>query len=149
MGMSLIGPIWLIFLCLSLVAVIVWSVKRKLYSSMSRPGIACASLPAVLMVISFYVLAIHMFVSLGGWPHSIGEAGFTPSLVHHSEMTFRYFIIISSFAIIGWPIALLVCSIVKPFRKFIGYLGVFGVSFVICFILMMMAPGQFLNWLWD
>src|SRR5262245_50988102 len=44
-----------------------------------RTGFAIAALPGILMLALFYSLVIHMHQSLGRWPTSIGENGFSPA----------------------------------------------------------------------
>ena len=149
MRISLIGPIWVILLVVALVGAIAWSVKRKLYSGLSLVGILASVMPSVIMVASFYALAVHMHTALGGWPESIGEAGFPPALVKHARLTFSYFEGVLLAMIFGWPIILGVCSLISRLRRFIAHISLFGASFVLCFVLMLLGPSQFLYWWWD
>lgn len=104
--------------------------------------------PAVVMVLLFYSLAFHMFLSLGAWPTSIGEKGFPPSLVTHAKFAQVFFLILllSGFA---WPFLFLVCAAVTRLRYLLKYLAAFAISCVVCAIAMSLAPSQFLYWWWD
>ena len=83
MGISVTGTAWAMVLILGLLGTIVWSLRRKAYSSLSRREIALTILPGIVMTGTFYALAVHMHAELGGWPKTIGEAGFPPVLVTH------------------------------------------------------------------
>jgi hypothetical protein len=149
MGMSVIGPIWAMLLFVALVGAIVWSARQRLYSSLSWPEMLGSVLPGMIMVLSFYALALHMHASLGGWPKSIGEAGFPPALAKHASWTFWYFEAILLAVIFGGPIFLGLCSFISRLRRFLAHISLFGASFVLCFFLMLLGPSQFLYWWWD
>ena len=149
MVVSLAAPIWLLLLCLALMASTTYAVQQGLFSSLSRRGMVVAALPAIVMVVSFYALALHMRISLGGWPRSIGEAGFSPALSLHAHVADWYFITVFLAAVAGWPIVLLACSIVKRWRRYIAHLSVFGMAFAVCVALMSIGPREFLYWWWD
>lgn len=101
------------------------------------------------MVVAFYALSIHMHFSLGGWPKTIGEAGFPPALVKHANATFWYFEAMILAVIFAWPFALAVCSASSRLRRFIPHLCLFAGSSALNFVLMLLGPSQFLNWWWD
>lgn len=67
MGISLIGPLWMLLLVAALVGAIVWCVRSKSYASLSCRSIATSIMPGVVMVGTFYPLALHMHATLGGW----------------------------------------------------------------------------------
>src|SRR6185295_6957138 len=79
------------------------------HMSTSRTGITISALLGVLMLALFYSLALHMHQSLGGWPTSIGERGFSPALVAHSWIAMNVFILLF-FSLFGLPIPILICS---------------------------------------
>lgn len=128
---------------------IAWSAKRRLYAGLSWLRIAVFVSPGVLMAASFYALAIHMRIALGGWPTSIGEAGFPPSLVTHGNTTFGYFTATLLATVFVWPAALGVCAAVSRWRRHIAEISLFGASVALGFALMMAGPSQFLYWWWD
>src|SRR4051812_21792836 len=112
----------------------------------SRTGILISTLPGFLMLILFYSLALHMRRSLGGWPHSIGEAGFPPSLVTHANITMYCFIILLLVAIFIAPAAAIVCLSVRRWRHLAPCFALFAVLFFLCWCLMQLAPEPFLYW---
>ena len=149
MGISLIGPIWLVLLVLALVGTIVWSAKSRFYALLSRRSIVAAVMPGVVMVVGFYALAVHMHTALGGWPKCIGEAGFPPALVKHANWTLWYFGAMILAIVFAWPVAVGLCSAAPRLRRFIAHLSLFAGSFVVCFGLMLLGPSKFLYWWWD
>jgi hypothetical protein len=75
----------------------------------SRVGAVVVSPPGLLMLVSFYSLAIHLKESLGGWPNSIGERGFPPSLITHARVTVTLFELLLLSMILVVPVAMVVC----------------------------------------
>ncbi|MEM7475732.1 MAG: hypothetical protein AAF483_12135 [Planctomycetota bacterium] len=116
--------------------------QRSLY------GFGIAVLPGVVSVLAFYSLALHMFLSLGAWPKSLGERGFSNALVIHAEIAFHLFMCLF-FGGLAWPFALLVCGSIPRFHFLVKYLLAFLGSFLLCIFLMQLAPKQFLVWWWD
>ena len=150
MGISrLIGLIWLSLVVAALAGSVVWCVIQKRYAMLSWQSIGAAVMPGVIMVGSFYTLAIHMYASLGGWPTTLGESGLSQSLVMHADWTLWYFEAMILTVLFAWPIALVVCIFFSQLRRFIAPLSLFGVSFALCFILMLLGPAGFQNWWWD
>ncbi len=149
MGISLIGPLWMRLLVAALVGAIVWCVRSKSYASLSCRSIATSIMPGVVMVGTFYALALHMHATLGGWPKAIGEAGFPPALVKHANWTFWYFEAMILTVLFAWPVALAVCSLISRLRHFMAHLSLFAGSSALCFGLMLLGPSQFLYWWWD
>ena len=97
----------------------------------------------------FYSLAVHMRLSLGAWPASIGERGFSALLVTHGRVTWHFCEALVLFGIFVWPAAMLICLLVRRFRCFVVYLAVYALLFLGCWGLMLLAPAPFLNWWWD
>jgi len=112
----------------------------------SRTGVAAAVLPALLMLGLFYSLAIHMHQSLGAWPTSIGERGFPTGLITHGSIATNYFTILLLVSIFTWPVAFLLCALIRRWRVCVYYLGVYAFACLVCFGSMLLAPSQFLNW---
>jgi hypothetical protein len=111
-----------------------------------RKGIVIAALPGITMLVLFYSLAIHMHKSLGGWPTSIGERGFSHALLIHSNLTDHLFsvLILSLFLL---PIPILGCLPVERWRRYAVYFAAYGGAILFCFILTQVAaPEQFLYW---
>src|SRR5947207_9837126 len=91
----------------------------------SRIGLASAVFPSLLMLLLFYSLAIHMRLRLGAWPMSIGDRDFPASLVTHDSLAANYFTIFM-LGLFGWPVAFLLCFLVKRWRGLVYYLGVYA-----------------------
>ena len=101
------------------------------------------------MLTLFYSLAIHMHQSPGGWPTTIGDRGFPPSLVIHADLQWMYVVALVLVSVFVLPIILLVCLIVPAWRRFVVYLILYALFYGICWGLMFLAPKPFLNWWWD
>jgi hypothetical protein len=114
-----------------------------------RIGILVSALPSLLMLGLFYSLAIHMRFSLGAWPTSIGEHGFSALLVSHGRVTWQFCAGLAQVSIFVWPAAMLICLLVRRLRRFVVYVLVYALLFVGCWGLMLLAPAPFLNWWWD
>jgi len=112
----------------------------------SRTGIIASALPGLLAVGLFYSLAIHMYRSLGKWPSSIGEAGFSPALLAHATIATGYFWILLPLSILTLPIATLVCLLVSRWRPLVPYFVLYAAVFAICIGIMQLAPDAFLYW---
>ena len=134
---------------LALVASVVWVTSRRLWSEVSLRGLVIAIIPSLIMLGSFYILALHMYLSLGGWPKSIGNAGLSAALVRHANITCSYFGIILLVALVGLPISLLICSLVPRLRSYLAHLAAGGIAFVLCLAAMHLGPSEFLSWWWD
>lgn len=114
----------------------------------SRIGFGFAVAPSVVMLALFYSLAIHMFLSLGALPTTIGERGFPSWLVFHAWIAQGLFTILL-LGCFAWPVVFIVCVLIRRLQFMRRYLGAFMVSCVACAFLMSLAPSQFLYWWWD
>jgi len=108
-----------------------------------------AALPALLCLALFYSLAAHMHQSLGAWPTSIGERGFPPALAAHASAANAYFMALILLNLSVWPVAYLLCALIRRWRASLYYLGVHMLACLLCLGLMLLAPGPFLYWWWD
>ncbi len=115
----------------------------------SRTGTFFSALPNALMVSLFFSLGMHMRQTLGDWPHSIGEAGFPPSLITHANVTQDCFVILLLAAVFIAPAAAIVCWSVRRWKQLALYFALFTVLFLLCWGLMQLAPEPFLNWWGD
>jgi hypothetical protein len=86
-----------------------------------------------------------MHRALGGWPTSIGEDGFPPALVTHSRIAWNTFGLVLLGLMVS-PAAILLCLLVKRWRRFAVYFAVYGGVILVCFALMLFAPAQYLAW---
>ncbi len=121
-----------------------WVMKVPMRPSL-RGGIL-ASLPSLGMLGLFYSLAVHMHDSLGGWPASIGEHGFSGPLRVHAVLAVTITSGLYLGTIVGGPV-LLVMFLVRPvWRSRVRYI-ILHVTFLIgAWLLMQLAPPEFLYW---
>ena len=132
---------------LGLVAIVISF--RMQHAKRSRVALAIAVLPSLLMVSLFYSLAVHMYQSLGAWPESIGELGFPVPLVAHVHIAVNYCVIFFLVCIFAWPVGFVLCLLIRRWRVWLYYLGVYALACFVCLGAMMLAPSQFLDWWWD
>jgi hypothetical protein len=111
----------------------------------SRTGFIASAFPSFLMLGLFYSLAIHMRLSLGAWPNSIGERGFSPALFAHAQITVLCFEILLLATVFVLPVVILVCLSNSKWRV-ARYLAFYGLVFFVCWGLMHLAPEPFLYW---
>src|SRR5438874_8346671 len=110
----------------------------------SRSWIITSSAPSLLLLGSFFSLAVHMHRSLGGWPASIGTRGFTPLLAAHAGITADLFGVLLVSSVFLAPAIIAVCLATPRWRRNAGYFALYMVMFFVCWGLMRLAPGQFL-----
>ena len=115
----------------------------------SRTAVLISALPSVAMLALFYSLAIHMRYTLGAWPATIGNHGFPPGLIIHCDVTWTFCSILIFASVVIVPIAILVCLLVRPWRRFTRYFVLYALIYALCWSLMLLAPAPFLNWWWD
>lgn len=111
--------------------------------------VALSMIPAIVLVGSFYTLAIHMYLSLGGWPANIGTAGFSSALDFHVEIAQHCFWFPALVLFVTWPIAVVVFAVVRRWQAGVHYLGIVAIAWAIGFGLTQLGPDGFLNWWWD
>lgn len=111
--------------------------------------VALSMIPAIVLVGSFYTLAIHMYLSLGGWPGNIGNAGFSSALTLHVEIAQHCFWLPALVLFVTWPIAVVVFAVVRRWQAGIHYLGIVAIAWALGFGLTQLGPDGFLNWWWD
>jgi hypothetical protein len=95
----------------------------------------------------FYSLAIHMRESLGAWPVSIGETGFSPLLATQATITVDLFVALLLSTVFIVPVAIIVCLFVPRWRRCVPYLILYTVLFFVCWGCMQLSPKPFL-YLW-
>lgn len=115
----------------------------------TRTGVAISLLPNLLMLVLFYSLAVHMYLSLGAWPNSIGEQNFSRPLLAHANITTNFFAILLLVTFLVWPLALFLCALTRRGRALFSYLVIYGLSYVVSWGLLLLAPSRFLDWWWD
>lgn len=142
-----VSPILLVAMLAGVLALIAPVIAFRLRPpGPSRTGVTIAVLPALLMLALFYSLALHMRLSLGDWPASIGERGFPPPLVTHARAATTSFAILFLASIFAWPVAFFLCLLVRRWRASLYYLAVYALACLGSFGAMLLAPSRFLNW---
>lgn len=147
------APINLLFLFPALAVIVASVVSLAAYcrhpTKLYRAGIVLCVAPSLVFLVLFYSLALHMHGSLGAWPLSIGERGFPSDLLVHASLASHYFSALLVATLFAAPLAFLVCSLVRSWRRWTTYLSLHVLSFVACVGFMLLAPAPFLNWWWD
>ena len=115
----------------------------------STKGLVAAGLPNVSFVVLFYSLVIHMRLSLGGWPTSIGDRGFPEPLIVHEHIVLYLFEALFLLAISALPFGILLSLLVARWRRFAPYLALYVMFYGITWGLVLLAPAPFLDWWWD
>jgi uncharacterized membrane protein len=115
----------------------------------SRAAIVASAFPSLLMLGLFYSLAVHMHSQLGAWPQSIGDRGFSAALIAHGEIAVKYCSVLLLVSMVVVPIGVLVCLLVPRFRFFVRYFAFYALVYLLCWVLILLAPASFLNWWWD
>lgn len=108
-----------------------------------------AALPALFMLGLFYSLAINMYQSLGGWPNTIGDHGFSSQLKIHANLALGYFAVITLFNIFILPIVIFIFLCFSKGRELLFLLGIYAFMNALSLGLIDLAPRQFLYWWWD
>jgi hypothetical protein len=90
-----------------------------------------------------------MYLSLGGWPQGIGEAGFSSVLKTHASVATNYMALLIVLTVFAWPIVFLICVVVRRWRALVPYLAIYALSFLASWCLFRLAPSRFLVWWWD
>lgn len=112
----------------------------------SRTGIIVSAAPGLLSLCLFCSLALHMHGSLGGWPSCIGETGFPPALLTHATIATSYFWTLLIVSLYTLPIIIVICLFVSRWRHLVPYFALYAVVFIVCMLLMQLAPEPYLYW---
>ena len=115
----------------------------------SKKALFLSTLPGVILLVLFYSLAGHMFLSLGQWPDSIGEHGFPRLLSVHASLSKGCFTFLYLLTVYVSPGVLLFLLASKPWRKFSLCLVAHVITFWVVYGCILLAPAQFLSWWWN
>jgi hypothetical protein len=113
---------------------------------LNRRGVLVSLAPALLALLLFASLAMHMRLSLGQWPQSIGSASFPPALHGHATIAFHYFWWLLLPCACLTPVIALVCLAVPRWRGLFWYVAIFAAACTNAIALMQLAPEPFLHW---
>jgi len=141
--------IWILFLGL---VCLIWSTRWLLRKNengirrywQSKSTLLVLFLPGLINLAAFYSLALHMYLSLDGWA-DFGRESLSDNLyVHHTLMTYPFFISLFFPLILCGPLWILF-YLIKPLKPSLDKLAAFGVSCVVSALLTQLAPSGFLN----
>jgi len=121
-------------------------IRTKLHG---KRALGLASLPGLLLLCLFYSLALNMYSSLGDWPVSIGNEGFSDQLVRHAELTGLYFALLLYVCTFVWPILFIICLGSQRLRRYVPVATTFAIACYLAFVGILVAPHGFLNWWLD
>lgn len=117
----------------------------------SKPDARVALLmtaPALLWLFLLVSLAAHMHASLGGWPRTIGNAGFSRMLEAHADLTMLVFTGLFLSGLLAW-LLLPVFACWRRGRQWIYHLGILVLTGSLGLGLLLLAPTAFTDWWWD
>ncbi len=150
------APFLIILICmvpgiigLGAVAVGLHILRSQLLGQPPRILIAAAILAPVAWIVLVISLALHMRVTLGGWPTRLGMAGFPPALATHADIALGLWGILILFTLFVWPILLIGCAAIPPARRAVLPLGLFALAHAACVGGLLLMPSPFLRWWFD
>ena len=108
-----------------------------------------AFVPAATFVLAVTTLAMHMRVALGGWPGTIGNAGFPTALDIHAQIAMWIFGLLVIGTVWGLPFAALIAAAIRPARDAIFPISLCGLANLAGIGVMLLLPDAFLSWWWD
>lgn len=114
-----------------------------------KTTLTCTIMPGLLFLLIFFSLALHMHSSLGQWPESLGNHGFSHALNVHAEVASNYFSCFLLFAIFIWPVLVASFAIIARLKNYLPQIMALGLSFWVFVPWIFLAPSDFLNWWWD
>ena len=117
--------------------------------SPSRTSLLSALLPSALLLAAYYSLAVHMYLSLGAWPKSIGTHRFSQSLTLHADVLEGTLLIVIFANWVGYPILAIWSLIQRRLHGLHAALGIYGISMTVAAGLMLLAPSEFQYWFAD
>ncbi|MGI8904967.1 MAG: hypothetical protein ACR2IE_00555 [Candidatus Sumerlaeaceae bacterium] len=129
-------------------ALLVWIYAKHGPGALSRRGVFLALTPNLIAGALIVTLAAHMRISLGGWPQSIGEAGFPRLLLFHANVSMYYFLFLLFATIVMWPLAVIISTAV-PGRAPLPYLALYFIAYWSTWGILQLMPPGFLYWWWD
>lgn len=126
---------------------LVW-IRRREVTGRVATGVL-SGLHPLLFLVSFYSLALHMQSSLGGWPGSIGTAGFPDTLLLHYNVAMWAFASLLMGGLPGALVGVFLSAMIPRLRGYTLLLGCYLLCTGLALALMSLAPSPFLYWWWD
>lgn len=109
----------------------------------------CVVTPGLLFLMTFVSLAFHMHSTLGRWPESIGNHGFSTALNIHGDVAFGFFNYFLLFTIFVWPVLVVATALFPKLKPSLPQVVGLGLSFWIFVPWILLAPERLLYWWWD
>ena len=126
----------------AIVALVVTELKER------KQTFIIAVMPWSLALGLFWSLAIHLYLSHGGWPEMRGTRSFSSALVLHANIQYNYLMLLSLLTLFVCPVMFLLCLFIKRLKKLIIYPSLQILGGILFFFQMLLAPDGYTAWLW-
>ena len=126
----------------AIVALVVTELKER------KRTFIIAVMPWSLALGLFWSLAIHLYLSLGGWPEMSGTKGFSSVLLLHANIHYNYLMFLSLLTLFVCPVIFLLCLFIKRLKKLIIYPSMQILGGLLFLLQMLFAPDGYTDWLW-
>ena len=126
----------------AIVALVVTELKER------KRTFIIAVMPWSLGLGLFWSLAIHLYMSLGGWPEMRGTRGFSSVLLLHANIHYNYLMFLSLLTLFVCPVMFLLCLLIKRLKKLIIYPSIQILGGLLFLLQMLFAPDGYTDWLW-
>ena len=127
----------------ALVAVVATELKERKWTFI------IAVMPWSLALGLFWSLAIHLYLSLGGWPEMRETKGFSSVLLLHANIHYNYLMFLSLLTLFVCPVMFLLCLFIKRLKKLIIYPSMQILGGLLFLLQMLFAPDGYTDWLWS
>ena len=108
-----------------------------------------AVMPWSLALGLFWSLAIHLYLSIGGWPEMGGTRGFSSVLLLHANIHYNYLMFLSLLTLFVCPVMFLLCLFIERLKKMVIYPSLQILGMLLFLLQMVLAPEGYSDWWWD
>lgn len=115
----------------------------------SRAAVAVSALLPIAATVLLVSFAVRLHRTFGGWPTTIGTAGWPVELVAHAELAWFAFGLLFLLAFTLLPLTTLVFAVVPRCRPWQRCTGAFALGSAACFLALALTPSAFQYWWWD
>ena len=127
----------------AIVALVVTEIKER------KQTFIIAVMPWSLALGLFWSLAIHLYLSHGGWPEMRGTSGFSSALVLHANIQYNYLMLLSLLTLFVCPVMFLLCLFIERLKKMIIYPSMQILGGLLFLLQMLFAPNGYTDWVWS
>ena len=127
----------------ALVAVVATELKERKWTFI------IAVIPWSLALGLFWSLAIHLYLSIGGWPEMGGARGFSSVLLLHANIHYNYLMFLSLLTLFVCPVMFLLCLFIERLKKMIIYPSMQILGGLLFLLQMLFAPNGYTDWVWS